>query len=64
MTQLATLIEIHERVSRIETKLDMVLEQVVPEVKKNTKFRHCATAIGSFVIGLVSLLSGYICFWK
>ena len=45
--------------SRIETKLDRVLEdheELEVEVKKNSRFRIAATAIGTFAITVLSWL--------
>jgi uncharacterized protein YfkK (UPF0435 family) len=56
--------EVVERLTRIETKLDMVCEDVIPQVKANTKFRHIVTGIGAFLVALGSAVGGFVAFWR
>lgn len=57
------LTDVHERVARIEVKLDLILEDIVPQVRSNTKFRHITTGIWGFIVAVGGIISGYV-FWR
>jgi hypothetical protein len=54
------LTDVHLKVTAIETKLDIVLEQIVPQVRANTRFRYVCTGIWGFILAVGAAIGGYI----